>query len=105
MYGGAGNEKGTREFMDAAAEKLVPFGFNLFQIDDRWQSGSSRNGPNKNFTVHNPNGPYPSGMKPTAEYIKSKGATAGVWMMASSGNWNDPYYADKQSFFVKSAVD
>lgn len=105
VYGGAGNEKGTREFMDAAAEKLVPFGFNLFQIDDRWQSGSSRNGPNKNFTAHNPNGPYPSGMKPTAEYIKSKGATAGVWMMASSGNWNDPYYADKQNFFVKGAVN
>ena len=105
VHGGAGTESGTREFMDVAAEKLVPFGFNLFQIDDHWQMGNSTNGPRKNFTAHNPNGPYPSGMKPTADYIKSKGVTAGIWIMASSGNWNDPYYADKQSFFVKAAVD
>ncbi|MBR0192069.1 MAG: NPCBM/NEW2 domain-containing protein [Thermoguttaceae bacterium] len=105
VHGRAGNENATREFMDAAAEKLVPFGFNLFQIDDGWQMGNSKNGPRKNFTAHDPNGAYASGMKPTAEYIRSKGATAGVWIMASSGNWNDPYYADKQDFFVKAAVD
>lgn len=104
-YSGAGSEQTTREFIDVAAEKLVPFGFNLFQIDDKWQMGNSGNGPNKNFTAHNPNGPYPSGMKATADYIASKGITAGIWMMVSSGNWNDPYYADKQDWFVKGAVN
>ncbi len=105
QFGRAGQEQSTREFIDMAAEQLAPFGFTVFQIDDGWQKGGSRNGPNKNFTQHNPQGPYPSGMKATADYIKSKGFTAGLWLMASSGNWNDPYYADKQDWFVKGAVN
>ena len=104
-YGGAGNEVSTREFADAAAEKLVPFGMSFFQIDDYWQLGRRVNGPKKNFTAHDPNGPYRSGMKPTAEYLNSKGLRAGIWFMPFSGNWNDPYYADKQEWFVKSAID
>lgn len=103
--GGAGTEESTREFADVAAEKLVPFGLEYFQIDDKWQLGArGLNGPAKNFTGHNPEGPYPSGMKPTAEYLNSRGLIAGVWFMPFSGNWNDPYYADKQEWFVKSAI-
>lgn len=105
QFGGAGTEESTREFADLAAEKLVPFGMGYFQIDDKWQLGQRINGPAKNFTSHNPEGPYHSGMKPTAEYLNSKGLVAGVWFMPFSGNWNDPYYADKQEWFVKSAID
>ncbi len=103
--GGAGTEESTREFADVAVEKLAPFGMEFFQIDDYWQLGSSNlNGPAKNFTSHNPKGPYPSGMKPTAEYLNSRGLIAGVWFMPFSGNWNDSHYADKQEWFVKSAI-
>lgn len=105
-FGGAGTEASTREFADAALEKLVPFGMRYFQIDDHWQLGKGGlNGPAKNFTGHNPSGPYPSGMKPTAEYLNAKGLIAGIWFMPYSGNWNDPWYADKQEWFVKSAID
>ena len=104
-HGGCGDERSTRAFADAAAEKLVPYGFNFFQIDDGWQSGQRINGPKKNFTTHNPTGPYPSGMAATADYLKGKGIRAGIWFMPFSGNWNDPYYADKQSWFVRSAID
>ena len=104
-FGGAGTEESTKAFADAAFEKLVPFGMSYFQIDDQWQLGQRKNGPGKNFTTHNPNGPYPSGMKPTAEYLNSKGLRAGIWFMPFSGNWDDPYYADKQDWFVKSAID
>ncbi len=102
--GGAGNEASTAEFAQFAAEKLIPFGMNLFQIDDKWQLGASRNGPNKNFMSHNPDGPYPSGMKPTTSTLNASGLTSGLWFMPFSGNYNDPYYADKQSWFVKSAI-
>ena len=60
---------------DFIAERLKPYGFDVIQIDDMWQSGldtpggeSGVNGPAKNFTKVNPNGPFPKGMKPTADY-------------------------------------
>ncbi|MDO4569256.1 MAG: NPCBM/NEW2 domain-containing protein [Planctomycetia bacterium] len=102
---GAGSAETTEEFALCAAKKLVPYGMNFFQIDDKWQCGASRNGPNKNFMAHRPDGPYPNGMKPTAETLNQCGLTAGLWFMPFSGNYNDPYYADKQDWFVKSAID
>ncbi|MDD3470404.1 MAG: hypothetical protein PHE53_10585 [Thermoguttaceae bacterium] len=105
QFGGAGSEESTRQFADVAAEKLVPFGMTYFQIDDGWQCGQTQNGPKKNFTTHNPSGPYPSGMKTTAEYLNQKGLRAGIWFMSFSGNQDDPYYADKRGWFVESAVD
>ena len=104
-HGGCGDEVSTRQFADVAAEKLVPYGFNFFQIDDGWQSGQRINGPKKNFTTHNPTGPYSSGMAAIADFLKGKGIRAGIWFMPFSRNWNDPYYADKQAWFVRSAID
>lgn len=103
--GGCGSEESTAEFAKKAAEKLVPYGMNFFQIDDGWQLGNSHNGPNKNFTSHNPNGPYHSGMKKTADLLESLGMTTGIWFMPFSGNADDPWYADKQNFFIRSAID
>ncbi len=48
---------------------LKPFGFEFVQIDDQWQAGVSKNGPQRNFTTHRPGGPYPGGMKATADKI------------------------------------
>ncbi len=102
---GCGTEETTAEFAKIAAEKLVPYGMSFFQIDDGWQLGAGTNGPRKNFTSHNPQGPYHSGMKATAEQLKQLGLTTGIWFMPFSGNYDDPWYADKQDLFVRSAID
>ena len=100
-FGGAGSADSTRAFAACADQKLKGWGFDFFQIDDKWQDGHSKNGPNKNFTQVRPNGPYAEGMKPTADNLRAKGIIPGLWFMPFSGNWNDPYYADKQDWFVK----
>lgn len=100
-HSGAGSAASTREFAACAERKLKGWGFDFFQIDDRWQAGRSKNGPHKNFTQVRPNGPYAEGMKPTADNLRAKGIIPGIWFMPFSGTWNDPYYADKQSWFVR----
>lgn len=97
----AGSEVSAREFVSAASEKLKPWGFTFYQIDDGWQDGIASNGPARNFTTHKASGPFPSGMKATADFVKSRGLTAGIWLIASAGTHNDPFYADKQNLFVK----
>ena len=67
-HGGSADEKSLAELTDFAAKNLEPFGFNFVQIDDHWQLGMQKKGtPKKNFTGHNPDGPYPHGMKGTAD--------------------------------------
>ena len=100
-HGGAGSAASTREFAACAERKLKGWGFDFFQIDDKWQDGHSKNGPHKNFTRARPNGCYAEGMKPTADNLRAKGIIPGLWFMPFSGNWNDPYYADKQTWFVR----
>ena len=77
----------------------------FFQIDDKWQLGESKNGPNKNFTGVRPDGPYKSGLKKTAETLSDAGLLCGLWYMPFSGNFDDPWFADKQDLFVRSAID
>jgi hypothetical protein len=103
-FGGACNETEIRNFTNAAAEKLSPFGFHFVQIDDKWQDGLATNGPRKNFTrvlqkEGKPDGDYKSGMKPAADYIRSKKMTAGLWLIPFAGTAEDPFW--KQDFFVK----
>jgi len=105
QHNGAGDEKSTAEFAEIAREKLVPYGMSYFQIDDKWQSGDSKNGPNKNFTAVRPDGPYPSGLRQTADLLNANGLTCGLWFMPFSGNYDDPYFADKQDLFIKSGID
>ena len=74
------------------------------QIDDGWQSGDPKgNGPRKNFSAHDPHGPYPRGMKPTADALKADGFTAGLWILPFGGSWNDSFFAPHQDWFVKQA--
>lgn len=87
-----------------AAEHLKSFGLSVMQIDDKWQPGRKVNGPKKVFDMHDPQGPYPDGMKATADYIRSKGMVPGLWFMPFSGTWADPFFADKQDIFYKTGT-
>ena len=104
--GGACSETETREFIDKVVElDLAKWGFDYFQIDDKWQDGEKeRLGPRMVFGKVRPNGPYPNGMKPTVDYINSKGFVAGLWYMPFSGDTKDSWWKDKYDMFVKSTV-
>lgn len=99
--GHAGDQRTLGELADFAAQNLKPYGFNFIQIDDGWQLGEKKNGPKKNFTDFNPQGPYPDGMKAMADKIKSDGFMPGLWFMPFAGTFNDPWFAQHQDWFVK----
>ena len=84
-----------------ASQNLKPYGLNVIQIDDGWQLGNSKNGPKKVFIDHNPQGPYPSGMKATADTIRKADMTAGIWLIPFAGSSDDPWFADKTEWFAK----
>jgi len=84
-----------------AAKELKPFGFDFVQIDDYWQDGVSTNGPKRNFMTAKPSGPYPSGMKATADNIKKLGLTPGIWFMPFAGTYYDPIFTPHQDWFYK----
>ena len=102
-HAGASDEKGLAEQTAFAAENLKKFGLDFLQIDDGWQEGKSPNGPRKNFTTYQQKGPYPSGMKATADNIRAHGFVPGLWFMPFAGTFGDPWFADKQDIFVKTA--
>jgi hypothetical protein len=99
----ASNEKTLAAQTAFAAEHLKPFGLDFIQIDDGWQEGRSRNGPKKNFTEYRKKGPYPSGMKATADNIREHGLVPGLWFMPFAGTHDDPFFADKQDLFARTA--
>lgn len=100
-HAGSSNEKRLAALTDFAAKNLKPFGFSVVQIDDGWQAGEPKNGPRKNFTIHRAEGPYPNGMKPSAELIAKLGMTPGIWLMPFAGTWNDPYFESHRDWFAK----
>jgi len=99
-HGGASDQQALADLADVAARTLKPFGFSFVQIDDKWQDGRRRNGPAKVFCRHNPQGPYPDGMKKAADHLRSLGLTPGLWFMPFAGDHEDPFFADKQDWFV-----
>jgi hypothetical protein len=101
-HSGACDEVHLPQLSAVAAKELKPFGFEFIQIDDFWQEGIKTNGPKKNFTTHNPKGPYPSGMKLAADNISKLGLVPGIWFMPFAGNFKDPYFKDHQDWFVKN---
>jgi hypothetical protein len=102
-HGAASDEKHLAEQTEFAAKHLEPFGFSVIQIDDHWQAGVSKNGPRRNFTTHDPEGPYPDGMKPSVDHIKSLGLVPGIWFMPFAGTYYDPYFTNHLDWFVKTA--
>jgi hypothetical protein len=101
-HGGASDEKHLAELAEFSAMELAPFGFSVVQIDDKWQDGVSTNGPRRNFNKHDPDGPYPGGMKKAADHIKSLGLTPGIWFMPFAGTHYDPLFKERQDWFVKN---
>ncbi|MFA7051768.1 MAG: NPCBM/NEW2 domain-containing protein [Kiritimatiellia bacterium] len=98
---GASRESVLSNRTDFAAKALKPFGLGVMQIDDGWQLGHSTNGPKKVFIGHNPDGPYPSGMKAMADTIRRAGFTPGLWLIPFAGSSDDPWFADKRDWFAK----
>lgn len=86
---------------DFVEKNLKQYGLSVMQIDSCWQAGDERNGPRKIFEYANPDGKYPNGMKPTADYMKKKGLVPGIWFIPFAGTFTDPYFADKQELFYK----
>ena len=92
--GGASDEEHMAELAEFCGRELTKFGFNLLQIDDKWQLSR------RDFTNYNPKGPYPNGMKPTAEKIDEEGMTAGIWFIPTGWDPNRPVFDDHQDWFV-----
>ena len=108
----SGTEESTKVFM-GQVDKLVPWGFDFYQIDGSWQNGEKKlqpgqpedTGPiNRRFTDHDPKGTYPHGMKGAAETVAAKGVTPGLWFMPFSANTGDSWFDDKRDLFVRSDV-
>jgi hypothetical protein len=100
-HGLASDETHLAELARFAAKELAPFGFSVAQIDDHWQAGVSTNGPKRNFTTNDPNGPYPGGMKAAADNINRLGLRPGLWFMPFAGTYYDPFFKDHQDWFVQ----
>ena len=100
-HGGAADEQSIVQLAETAVRELKPFGFSFIQIDDKWQDGTERNGPARRFYRVKPDGPYPHGIKPVADKLKSLGLITGLWFLPFASDWQDPEFKDKQDWFVK----
>jgi hypothetical protein len=93
-HGGAADEKSLAQLADFAKDKLTKFGFDVVQIDDKWQVSR------RDFTDFNPKGPYPGGMKPTADRLRAGGLTAGLWFIPFGWDPKRPVFEGHQDYFV-----
>jgi hypothetical protein len=93
-HGGASDEKSMGELADFCGKELWKYGFEVLQIDDKWQVSR------RDYTSYNPKGPYPSGMKPTAEKITGAGLTAGIWFTPFGWDYKRPVFKEHQDWFV-----
>ena len=82
-HGIAGLEKETAEVAKFAGRELKPFGLKYLQMDDGWQLTK------RDFSTHDPKGPYPDGMKLTADRIREAGLIPGLWAVPFVGNGKD----------------
>ena len=96
---GASNQKDLTDNVIFAAKELQPFGLNVIQIDDEWQSTLLEDrkdsiklgdGPVKVFAAHNHN--FPSGMANMSAEIEKNGFTSGIWFMPFSGDKHHPQF-------------
>ena len=93
-HGGASDEKHLAELAEFCEENLTKFGFDTLQIDDKWQISR------RDFTDYNPKGPFPAGMKATAENITEVGMAAGIWFIPFGWDHKREIFADHQDWFV-----
>jgi len=108
-HGGASDEKALAELGAFCAQEMTKYGFDTILVDDQWQGpaikkgGIMGSGPTGNFTRHNPQGPYPSGMKSNAGQLAGHGLRAGLWFTPFSWDPRDPLFEGRQDWFVKKA--
>ena len=102
---GAGSERSTREYAAAAERILKPYGFEFVQFDDQWQNGKELNGPARDFTRTDPQGPYPNGFRPIVDHLNGKGFAAGLWFIPFGGVAEDPFWAKQGDVYVKSFAE
>jgi Melibiase/Alpha galactosidase C-terminal beta sandwich domain len=104
VHGGSSDQKALAELSAFASKELMPYGLGTIQIDDGWQMGEPHgNGPRKNFSAYDPHGPFPDGMKATAENIAGNGLRPGLWILPFGGSYNDPFFEKHPDWFVKTA--
>ena len=101
---GCGTEESMLEFA-AAAEKLVPYGFEFVQVDDQWQDGTVNNGPAKDWSRTSPSGGYPNGFGIFIDGLRRHGLTAGLWFIPFGGDAASEAWKGCEALYVKSAVD
>ncbi|HPO15862.1 MAG TPA: hypothetical protein PLI09_20640 [Candidatus Hydrogenedentes bacterium] len=128
-HGGANDEKHLPELAAFVQKTLKPFGLDFIQIDDQWQ-GRSRDrgeldrrgrtddylgkpkdeqnkkwwwGPHADFTQHDPEGPYPSGMTSAAQNLSTLGFIPGLWLMPFAWDPLCDTLIDHQDYFLKRA--
>jgi len=89
------DEKRMPQLAAWCAANLKRYGLDFLQIDDGWQVAE------RDFTTHSPKGPYPSGMKRTADAITERGFAAGIWLTPFGWDHKRPVFADHQDWFVK----
>jgi hypothetical protein len=81
----------------AKKNHLGDFGLDFLQIDDQWQKAR------RDFTSNKANGPYPHGMKQTAETINADGFIAGLWLTPFGWNSKEGPLASHPDWFVHRA--
>jgi hypothetical protein len=79
-------EKNMKDASDFVAKNLLPYGYNIVQMDDGFQrspqSGDMKMKPGEHYSEYwtKPNEKFPSGLESLATYIKTKGITPGIWI-------------------------
>ncbi len=105
-HGGACDERHVAKLVDFCAEHLKDYGFEVIQIDDKWQHGRSRpkthSGPRLGFYEAHPKGPYPSGMSATAHDILASNLTPGLWFIPFAADPENPFAREHPEWFVQT---
>ena len=105
-WGGACDERHIKRLAAFCQENLVDYGFEVIQIDDKWQDGRNRpepfGGPRLGFYDANPKGPYRDGMEATATYIKEQGFTPGIWFIPFAADPANAFASEHPEWFVQT---
>ena len=79
-------EANMKEATDFINKNLLPYGYNIVQMDDGFQrtpqSGDLKMNPGERYSEYwtKPNSKFPGGLDTLAAYIKGKGITPGIWV-------------------------
>jgi len=91
----ASEEKRTAELARFCARELRDYGLDFVQVDHGWQTSD------RDYTSHNPQGPYSRGMGATAAAIARHGLRAGLWLIPFGWDPQAPALAAHPKWFVR----